>query len=215
MPKKLVESAVLLALVTAAGCESPGAPDRSTTYAFEAQGTGEIFHWPRQRLPVRYFAENRGGLRRYVSDAVALWKRQFIYGEFDGVLVGDSLQADVIIRFTGDTPPTAEPTDAPPVVACRGRTRIPDRADGVTFDGPIRVSLEWFDGNSTTDIANCLARVTAHEVGHTLGLLQHSSSESDLMFGNPMVTRPSEVDRTTVQVLYHTPADLQPPELSE
>ena len=54
--------------------------------------------------------------------------------------------------------------------------------------------------------------VTIHEVGHALGLFQHSTdSLSDIMASPPRVSLPSDGDRRTVEVLYHTPATLSPP----
>jgi predicted Zn-dependent protease len=70
--------------------------------------------------------------------------------------------------------------------------------------------VRWFAGFTPTDIANCLARVTAHEIGHSIGLFQHSNNPGDLMFGVPAVRAPSPRDRSTAQVLYHTKATLVP-----
>jgi predicted Zn-dependent protease len=50
-----------------------------------------------------------------------------------------------------------------------------------------------------------------HELGHALGLLQHSPSSFDIMNQNPTVTFPSSRDRNTVEILYHSPATVVPP----
>ena len=59
--------------------------------------------------------------------------------------------------------------------------------------------------------AEAVRRYVAHELGHVLGLAQHSPRASDLMYGD-ILTRdePSLGDRATVQVLYHTRADIVP-----
>jgi predicted Zn-dependent protease len=54
-------------------------------------------------------------------------------------------------------------------------------------------------------------RIAAHEVGHTLGLLIHSPATTDLMYGTPSTATPTDRDRNTAQVLYHTPATIAPP----
>jgi predicted Zn-dependent protease len=43
-----------------------------------------------------------------------------------------------------------------------------------------------------------------HEIGHTLGLLQHSTEPTDLMAAQPTARAPSTRDRMTAEVLYHT-----------
>jgi predicted Zn-dependent protease len=47
-----------------------------------------------------------------------------------------------------------------------------------------------------------------HELGHVLGILNHSSNPLDIMFSNPTVATPSERDRNTVQVMYHWPMNV-------
>ena len=56
----------------------------------------------------------------------------------------------------------------------------------------------------------CLALTLTHEIGHTLGIFRHSPRPEDLMYGNPTVTGPSERDRNTAEILYHTPANVVP-----
>ena len=45
----------LLASLALAGCEGAVAPDRGPAYEFVAPGTDQVFHWPQDRLPVRYW----------------------------------------------------------------------------------------------------------------------------------------------------------------
>jgi predicted Zn-dependent protease len=100
---------------------------------------------------------------------------------------------------------------APPVPACDGSTSA-TLLDQNRLAGPLTIRVRWFSGFTATDVANCLARVTAHEIGHSLGLFQHSPIPTDLMFGSPTVRAPSSRDRSTVHLLYHSAPDLQPAE---
>jgi predicted Zn-dependent protease len=66
-------------------------------------------------------------------------------------------------------------------------------------------------GDPLTDSAQaCLTRVAAHEVGHTLGLFQHSDDPGDLMYSFPAVNRPSTRDANTVITLYGTVRNVAP-----
>jgi predicted Zn-dependent protease len=60
-------------------------------------------------------------------------------------------------------------------------------------------------------MAACFRRVVHHELGHTLGILSHSPATTDLMYGTPTVETPTERDRNTAQVVYHTPSTISPP----
>lgn len=204
--------ACILTSVLLSGCEDPAIPLRGDPYPFALvrNGQTQVFHWPADRLPVLYYAEDRGTLREYVDTAISRWESQFLYGELRGLLTGDSLEADVIIRFEGDTPPEADLNDAPPVNACGGTTSFPMQTADSVFTDRIRISLRWFRNSEPSDIANCLLRVTVHEVGHSIGILRESPNANDLMSGLPRVAEPSESDRITAQTLYHTPSDILP-----
>ena len=78
------------ALAVAAACSDITLPpDHTPAYSYTLPATGDVFHWPLNRLPVRFYADPRGGMRNYVQRAVGLWERQFLYGEFRGVVVDE------------------------------------------------------------------------------------------------------------------------------
>lgn len=199
---------VAFAFLATLSCSDPQVPDRSISYGF-TDGFGEVFRWPQDRSPVPYWVEDRGDLLAYVNASLVLWQRQFLYGEWSSILVEDSSGADVLVFLAGGTPPSSPLTSAPPVRACFGETAGTVVANAI--EGAIRTTLFWSQGATAADIANCLSRVTAHEIGHTLGLLAHSGDTGDLMFTNPMVTVPSLADKNTVQKLYNTTPTLAPP----
>jgi predicted Zn-dependent protease len=54
----------------------------------------------------------------------------------------------------------------------------------------------------------CLDLTLAHELGHALGIFEHSPDGDDLMASDPSATAPSERDRVTAERAYHTPTTL-------
>jgi hypothetical protein len=184
-------------------------PDRVAGYDFRIQPGNKVFSWPSDRRPVQYFAQQIGALPDYVTAGLSLWQAAFLYGEFEAHMTGDSAHADVIVLMQGGTPPAAPLTSAPPVNVCDGSTTA-TQADPTHLAGPIVIRVHWVSGNQPADIANCLARQTAHEIGHSLGLFQHSTDPQDLMYAVPSVTQLSARDEASAQVLYHTAPTLIP-----
>ena len=213
----MMRRASLVALLIAAavaGCDQPGVPLRLAPYEFRLAGTDSVFHWPATSLPVRFYVEPVGRIPDYAFQGVRAWQRQFLYGEFRGSFVPDSLLADVLVLLIGDPPPDAELTNDPPRLVCQGVTLVPPRGTDtegqVRFTTQLRIELRWFLGNAATDVAKCLARVTTHEIGHALGIFAHSNDPFDLMYREPEVTTPSLRDQATIQTLYHLPTDILP-----
>ena len=203
----VVSMGLVAALVA---CTDPTPPARSATYAFDFNG--DVFSWPTSRLPVRFFADPRGPMRALVARALDAWERQFLYGEFQGVLVSDSADADVIVRWADSVPADVPPDPGPPVFACDGQTVFQVDSTGTTLSGPVHAEVGIQVGLSFTpaQISACVHRITIHEIGHSIGLLAHSPFTGDLMWASDTTALPSESDRRTVEFLYHSTPTIAP-----
>jgi len=205
----------LLALVlVVAACTPPDAPSHAGGYAFDSDGNGQgyIFHWPGDRLPVRFWVDPRGDLRALVQRGIDVWQDQFVYGEFTGTVVSDSSHADVIVTWADSVPPSVPPDSGPPVRACGGLTQT-DSLVGNRIQGAFHSSITILIGGATPgQVEACVARTVIHELGHDLGILNDDAPDStDIMYFTPYASVPSAADRATVQVLYHTTPNLLPP----
>ncbi len=204
-------AAIAAVVASAAACGDPFVPRRAPVYGY-ADAFGDVFHWPPDRLPVRFFADPRGSMPSLVADGVRAWERQFLYGEFRGRLVGDSTAADVIVVWADSVPPAAEPDPGSPVVACGGVTQGILDSTGRAFAAPFRIEISILTGTVFTpaQVQACAHRVVIHELGHSLGVLREAPDTAAIMYAPPRVRQPAPIDRRTVQVLYHTPATLAP-----
>jgi len=212
-------AAVFAGALALAACKDPAIPDRAGAYSFadttivSTDTTVYLFRWPTNRMPVRFWADPRSNMRFLVERAISIWQDQFLYNELRGVLVSDSMTADVIVTWPDSVPPDVPPDTTPAPNSCNGLTTFDYDSTGLTVTGPVHVSLTVLTGSpaSAGQVQACMRRVSIHELGHSLGLLRHSSFDEDIMFGSPIVDYPSRFDRRSVEVLYHSQPTVQPP----
>ena len=214
----------LVLVLLLVGCSEILSPSRTPRYLSDL--AGDTFRWPSDRLPVRYFADPRGTMPELVNRSLQVWEAQFLYGEFTATLVTDSSAADVIVVWQDSVPPDVPPDTAGAAGACDGFTHYvidttvassgtKSPTAGVepplTMTEPFHVYLRVRPGFTEAQVAACMPRVAAHEMGHTIGILTHSPANTDLMWGTPTTDTPTNRDRNTAQVLYHTAPTIAPP----
>jgi len=205
-----------LALLAAAAlsCSEATAPARAPTYEWRlfVQNDTLSFHWPANMLPVKIWVEDSLGMPAQVEQAIAAWKRVFLYGEYDAVLVSDSSSADVIVRVTTPPPKVVATVDRLNTLfpGCEGATDIDTVATRFQLQLPVRMYLTPRYDPAQYDLTECFRITARHELGHSLGLFQHTSDTRDIMYVLPEATSFSVRDINTAQVLAHWPANLIP-----
>lgn len=203
----------LIAVSSGLSCADIAAPTRSNAYEWRLitpTGTGTTdtlsFHWPRSRLPVKVWAQDTLNLRTHASNGIDQWKAGFLYGEFDAVMVSDSNLADVIVSAGSAIKGGFSVTRLGSMLApqCEGGTDFDLPAGSREIQPPVRVFINLRVVPTAPDVEQCLALTTTHELGHAIGIFAHSPVATDLMFADPTALGPSERDRATAELAYHT-----------
>jgi Matrixin len=193
-----------------AACQNDGGPGRcfesgAFGYPFHVPGdTTAWFHWNAAEGAVRIYAEPASPLPANTDGAIALWAGAFRCGEIGMQRWNDSTTADVVLRTTLAAPPVAPSVRtlaADSLNACRGRTDVALDTLG-RIERPIR-SYVWPQGTDPAATEACYPFVTAHELGHALGLFLHSLDTADIMYAAPRRYALTVNDRYTIQVLYN------------
>ncbi len=210
--------AAVAAVATSIACSDIVSPSRSARYDwrlivdYDSAGLPFSdtlsFHWPRNRLPVKIWVENQFDMPSHIRHGIGLWRGAFLYNEWDGKIVDDSNTADVIVR-TVTPPPQSQIRLAGMVPSCVGATDV----DTVNTRFELRVPIRVFVVPSipgAPDLDQCLETVAAHELGHSMGLFQHSADSTDLMFTVPTAQGLTDRDVGTALNAYHFRADMVP-----
>lgn len=206
------------AALAALACADIGAPVRGDLYEWRLEtpavpGPGLdtlSFHWSSDELPVRVWVEDDLGLPGHMARAIDVWESAFLYGEFAATLVSDSTTADVIVL--GGTPENKlrglrlHSALAP---ECSGATDLDIDVATRELRLPIRVFVDPRSLPDDPGVEPCLALTGIHELGHALGIFNHSEDPDDIMYVDPEVDLPSDRDRRTAEAAYHTPSNLQ------
>jgi len=207
--------AVVMVAALIVACGEVSAPRRTTDFYDWRLPVGSdslAFSWPASRLPVRIWVEDSLGLPGHVQAGIDTWKRQFLYREWNAVIVADSATADVIVAATPVPIALSAIRLGGSAPGCQGETAF-DTDSPVTPTG-IQLPMVVTITPRTTDplgpaAQSCYAITVAHEIGHTIGLFQHPPDPNDLMYFDP-TTGPSARDRNSAELLYNISPDLVP-----
>ena len=202
-----------LVVVACADIASPSRADRYEWRRIVSTGPGTAdtlsFHWPRSRLPVKIWVEDTLNLPSHVRAGVDQWQAAFLYGEFTAVPVADSGTADVLVRLgtpvKGGFDVVRLASAAP---ECEGGTDFELPVGSHELQPPIRVFINPRFDPASPGVDTCLALTTTHELGHAIGIFEHSPLATDIMFGDPVVATLSARDRATAEAAYHLPPTL-------
>lgn len=207
-----------LLLAGALACAEATSPSRVPNYEWRLvtqDGLDTLsFHWPANMLPVKIWVEDSLDMPVRVQEGVDAWEGAFLYGEYAAVLVSDSSNADVVVRVV--TPPPKAITTVNRLntllPGCEGATDLDIEFLGTQFELrlPVRMYVAPRYDPATTDLTECFRITARHELGHSLGLFQHTSDIRDIMYGNPEAEGLSARDVNTAQLVAHWPANLFP-----
>lgn len=168
------------------------------------------FHWPRSSLPVTVFVEPDLVLESSLAKALATWEGAFMYGEVRFGMVSDSNRADIIVRNENPIKPSQGISLGSAGTLCFGSTDFDADPVAGTLTLPFRVRLSSLNPPENPAVRECYDATMLHEIGHAIGIFEHSPNGDDVMNPTPTRTTLSARDRATAVAAYHLPANLVP-----
>jgi hypothetical protein len=221
--------ATVALLLGSTGCEAPTMPGHglSDVYDFRLPTTPRlVLRWPQGTTVRVYVAGGTGDRAALLAGAMErgarVWNEQALYGEYRIVRTDDLRQADAVLRWSDVAPPVDTQGCEPDVslravtTFCLGdATETPRRLRPFPLLAPhggeasgVRMIVTIFA--TQAQLEQRLDGLVAHELGHVLGIGQHSVDARDLMHADPAGASLSRRDAASVRVMYHTPADIIP-----
>jgi hypothetical protein len=227
--KKLILTAAAAPLLLSSACTAPTMPGHglNDVYDFRLETTPRaVLRWPvgtTIRVHVAGGTGDRASILETATDrGVRAWNEEALYGEYRLVRTADITDADVVLRWSDDLAPVDTEGCEPLIVRAvttfcltdpdvtRARLRVfpllPPHQDA---DSRVRMLVTILGTQSL--LPERVDRLVAHELGHVLGIGQHSLDARDLMYGGePGRADPSLRDVASTRVMYHTRADITP-----
>lgn len=219
---------LVVAVLTGAACDVPTVPPRlaSEVYDFRLGTTPPaVLRWPSGSTIRVHVAggpqANRAQLLLTAFDTGArAWNERALYAEYELVSATQLSAADVVLRWSDESPPVIT-TDCVPVLGRAATTFCltnPDPAQArlhvfplLNDEAPSNVRMIVTILGAEAAQSDRVMRLVAHELGHVLGLAQHSLNAQDLMYGGDLTRATLSVrDASTVQILYQTRPTIVP-----
>jgi tetratricopeptide (TPR) repeat protein len=154
---------------------------------FHAVSTPYITRWSMTRMPLRVYFEPSNEVRNYqdsyataVPRALDLWCKA-TDGRVSWKTVEEKRNADIEVRFTADPADVGKSESHSEAGVCESQSV---RQKGAKIGGinhcVVKLLTTDHDGNPYSQEA--LEATAAHEIGHALGMREHSSNPNDVMF---------------------------------
>ena len=221
--------AAAMVLLATWACDSPTIPipRDARAYDFRVQvldstgaNTDRTFHWKTGSTVFIHIpataSTGRPPLDEALRHAISAWAGSAILNELRIETTEDPAKAHAVLAWADDEPILSSTLDCAGPTTGAASTRgcfnedrtglvawgLRDGRDSrVLFSVTVRYTIAMDDLR--------LRRLVAHEVGHVLGILNHSPNADDLMWPGVLVTDvPSPADRLTLRTLYQTRSDL-------
>lgn len=220
MPKTWMQHLAGLGLGAMLACSDASTPGVDDFYDWRriapSPSGGEdtlTFHWTPDRLPVRIWVEDSADMPRHVTDGVSAWRRGVTSTQLAADIVTDSTAADVLVRLAPPPPGSffkRVRMGSGFATGCDGATDLFLTPDLTELLLPVRIYIHPISQPGDPELDDCLALTATHELGHALGIWQHSDSTADIMHGPPLVSQPSDRDLGTIQMLYRQTPNVTP-----
>jgi hypothetical protein len=212
--------------VSAPACETSTVPFDTGQYDFRlaVAGAGGVqfrtFHWDLgSDVPVfinEPDVSGRPSMTPALDTAAVRWTRAAVFGEVRLRPTTDLAEAVAVLQWRDTEPILSTP------VGCTGPGGGAASTTGClneTSDSlvvwprrdlePSQVVFSVVVQNQPAMTDTLLAQIVTHEMGHVLGILAHSPTPGDLMFGGFLtVDDLTSADQQTLRTLYQSPVDL-------
>ncbi len=189
-----------------------GPPTSGDDYLDEVTEGGKLVRWSLTKMPLKLYVESSPqGIRNFqpgfvsqVRRAMDIWTGVLNH-QLSYALVSSPNQADIQVHWTNTIDTKGHSGDGG--TAYTAGLMIPHiRNDEIEY---MEVKIATFDIQGHPQNSDIIYAVAIHELGHSLGLLGHSTNPGDIMFAeNQHVTTPSKRDLNTVRRLYSATADI-------
>ena len=212
--------ALLLLAVCAPGCDAPTAARPAAAYNPTSLTGGLLYRWTSGTSVRVFIVEGAAGpafdLGIAVRQAMAVWNEVRQFNEYTLVSTTSLSEADIVVFDRQTASPvrdgncTFDPRNSAGYTYFCPGSGSPRRAERLALNSGggsvVSVVIRVDAGRVTSQSA--YNAVVAHEFGHALGIGAHSDQATDLMFGLPTVSVPSDRDRATLRFVLGQVADL-------
>jgi hypothetical protein len=215
---------ILPIVLIAAACDPTSIPEplAGDIYRYElATPELRVLRWPTGTVVDVFVVDHpdaarTDALHAAFVHAADVWNTAVLLGEVQLRETQNINEADAVLNFTGSVLPV-DVSNCQPAGTGAFTTfcltdddehlRVFPLVGGGASQVKFIVTLRTVTPMDTAEVT----RFVAHELGHVLGLAQHSPLSTDLMHELAGVaSRPSERDRATLQALYHTAPEITP-----